>query len=130
MNIYLSGQVFWSYDHEIEQTGLGQEIKALFSFTPPIHHHSGIISLTEHQLVIEGDLNLPIPLSDITQIYLGFDEIFKRTYVKNGGMFWQPLRLIYNSGFRSATIYLIIDHNAFGAKNTLWFNTLKQLLSE
>ncbi|HEX8376492.1 MAG TPA: hypothetical protein VF602_01655, partial [Pedobacter sp.] len=61
------------------------------------------------------------------QIYLGFDETFPRTLVKNLGLFWQPLRLSLSNGLH---LYLIIDFNMLGAKNHLWFKGLKKMLAD
>jgi hypothetical protein len=80
--------------------------------------------------VIDGYNYLNIPLDQLDQIYLGFDEVYKRSLVKNGGIFWQPLRLRYRVGDEYNTVYLIIDHSFWGTNNQLWFDTIKQLLSE
>ena len=130
MERYLTGTVLWSYDYELQQAGLTQEVAALFSLMPPIHHHAGQLSLTDHELIIEGDVSKVIPLLAVSQLYLGFDGVFKRSLVKNGGIFWQPLRLVFADRAGDETIYLIIDHGPFGAKNTAWFNALKEMLAE
>src|ERR1700710_508125 len=95
MNILMSGHVLGSYSDEVAESGLRNEISALFSLIKPLHHHEGEIALTDTNLIIKGDINLNIPLGKLNQLYLGFDDIFKSTYVKNGGMFWQPLRVSY-----------------------------------
>ena len=110
MNILMSGHVLWSYEDEVAQSGLREEISALFSLIKPLHHHEGEIALTDTNLII----NLNIPLGKLNQLYLGFDEVFKPTYVKNAGMFWQPLRLRYNENDHLITVYLIIDHSFIG----------------
>ena len=127
----MNGHVLWSYADEIAQSGLKDEIRALFSFAKPIHHHEGEVLLTDNSLNISGDIDLNIPLSNINQLYLGFDEVYKSTYVKNGGMFWQPLRVSYYESDMLITVYLTIDHSIVGtAKDKLWFDTLKEVLSE
>jgi hypothetical protein len=74
-----------------------------------------------------GDEDLEISLGSLEQIYLGFDEVFPRTLVKNFGLFCQPLRLTLSTGQK---LYLIIDYSMLGAKNQLWFNGLKEMLSK
>lgn len=119
----------WSHDYDLATLGLANEVGALFSFTPPTHHYNGEIILTPKSIVLDGDSYEHIPLDSLEQLYLGFDEFYKRSMVRNNGMFWQPLRLRYRIKDELATIYLIIDHTLFGAKNQLWFNVLKQLLA-
>jgi hypothetical protein len=87
MNILMSGHVLWSYADEIAESGLRDEIAALFSLIKPLHYHEGEIALTDTDLIINGDINLSIPLGKLHQLYLGFDEVFKSTYIKNVGMF-------------------------------------------
>jgi hypothetical protein len=130
MQILQIGKVFWSFDYEIAALTLVDEAGALFSHTPPPHHREGEIILTSDSLVIDGYNYLNIPLNRLEQVYLGFDEIYKRSLVRNNGMFWQPLRLRYKEGDDTNVIYLIIDHRFFGTKNQLWFDTLKQMLSD
>ena len=126
MERFLSDKIFWSYDYEVSQRSSINDIASLFSGFPPFHIHEGEIILTKNGLFITGDIELQIPLYELTQISLGFDDIFPRTLAKNGGLFWQPLRIVY----REQTIYAIIDYNMFGTKNQLWFEALKELLSE
>lgn len=126
MNTILAGKVFWSYDYEVLQRDSFNDIGALFSGINPFHRHAGEIVLTDDRIIITGEDELAIPLGNIDQIYLGFDETFPRLLVKNFGLFWQPLRLNLKSGQK---LYLIIDYNMLGAKNHYWFNTLKEMLS-
>ncbi len=131
MNILMKGHVLWSYADEVAESGLRDEIRALFSLVKPLHHHEGEILLTDSSLIINGDINLNIPLGNLNQLYLGFDEVFKSTYVKNVGMLWQPLRVSYYDNAHLITVYLIIDHSFIGtAKDQQWFDALKEVLSE
>lgn len=131
MNILMSGHVLWSYEEEVAQSGLRDEISALFSLIKPLHYHEGEIALTDSDLIINGDISLNIPLGKLDQLYLGFDEIFKPSYVKNNGMLWQPLRVRYDENDLLTTVYLIIDHSFIGtAKDRQWFDVLRKVLSE
>jgi|SRR5476651_1008850 hypothetical protein len=130
MQILQIGTAMWSYDYEISSLTLIDEAGSLFSLTPPPHHREGEIILTNNSLVIDGYNYLNIPLNKLEQIYLGFDDVYKRSLVKNNGIFCQPLRLRYREGDNINVIYLIVDHRFFGTKNQLWFDTLKQLLSD
>ncbi|AYL96373.1 hypothetical protein [Mucilaginibacter celer] len=129
MQILRIGKAMWSHDYDLATLGLANEAGALFAFTPPPHHYNGEIILTPKSIVLDGDSYEHIPLDSLEQLYLGFDEFYTRSMVRNAGMFWQPLRLRYKYKDEVKTIYLIIDHGFFGAKNQLWFNVLKQLLA-
>jgi hypothetical protein len=127
----MNGHVLWSYADEVAESGLKDEIRALFSLVKPLHHHEGEIALTNSSLIINGDVDLNIPLGNLNQLYLGFDEIFKSAYVKNNGMFWQPLRVSYYDNGTINTVYLIIDHSFIGtAKDQQWFDALSEVFSE
>lgn len=121
----LSGTVFWCYESEVLNR---TKAETFFSFMGPniFHKHEGII-LTREGIVIKGDENLSIPLSAIRKLYVGFDLSYPKTLVKNFGLFWQPLRITLQN---EENLYLIIDYSFYRSDNVLWFNTLKQLLSE
>jgi len=97
----------------------------LFSFTPPLHAHEGKVSLSERSLEITGDENLSLPLRSIEEVYLGFDDVFPASSVKNFGLFWQPLRLRFND---EEVIYMITDYNGVKTNNQIWYETLKEIL--
>lgn len=126
MNILLQGNVLWTYNHELEQRMRYREFASHLSGVGLFYTHSGKITLTQKYLLIEGDEVLELRLEDIEQIFLGFDELYVRALVKNFGVFWQPLRVITK---HNLTVYLIIDYNSLWCKNSLWFNTLKDVLS-
>lgn len=126
----LEGNVLWSYDHELDtKTSWIKKIAGLFSFLPPLHHHEGDILLTNHSLSISGDEDLVLPLRDIEEVFIGFDELFPASSVKNFGAFWQPIRLKASPGMADAlTIYMVINYNGLFTANKDWFNTLIRLL--
>ncbi|MGF1925463.1 MAG: hypothetical protein ACQUHE_14900 [Bacteroidia bacterium] len=126
MNPILSGNAIWSFDFEVQRRNRNEDFAFHFSGSKPFHRHSGEIYLLERSINLVGDDILNISFTDLTQLYLGFDEIYTPTLSKNFGMFWQPLRLTLND---EKSIYLVIDYNYLGAKNKLWFNRLMELLS-
>jgi hypothetical protein len=130
MTYLFEAGVYWIYDHELElKTGLNQ-IAAQFSGVPPIHEHSGNLILTEQALQIEGDVDLHLRLSDIVQLYLGFDEQYQRNFIKNLGAFCQPLRITANGGSEESCIYLIAGYNSsFCTPTQQLFTLLQDLLS-
>lgn len=129
MRKFLTGKVLWSYDYEVVQRSPKHHILAHFSGVLPFHAHKGVIYLTDKGLFIIGDADIQVPYNSFEQVYLGFDEIYPRTLVRNFGFFWRPLRIRFQDGFKPETIYLIINYNILGTSNQLWFNTLKEILS-
>ena len=125
MKTILSGKVLWSFDYEIQNRPRNQDLAFQFSFIKPFHRHSGSILLDQESIQIKGDDNLILPLSQLAQLYLGFDEIYTPILSKNVGLFWQPLRLTTEEGQH---IYLIIGYNFFTANNKKWFQKLQELL--
>jgi hypothetical protein len=128
----LAGNVLWSYDYELsnrKNSGFFQKFSRLFSFLKPPHHHEGDILLASNGIFITGDQPLEMPISHIEEVYMGFDDIFPATAVKNFGLFWQPIRIktIINRS-ESQTVYLVINYNGLFSDNQTWFNTLISLL--
>ncbi|WP_316800998.1 hypothetical protein [Pedobacter frigidisoli] len=128
----LEGNVLWSYDHELtEDKSLNwyEKIAGLFSFLKPIHKHEGNILLASNGIFITGDKQLELPISHIEEVYMGFDELFPPSAVKNFGLFWQPLRIRSTiSRSESQTVYLVINHSGIFSDNQTWFNALISLL--
>lgn len=128
----LEGNVLWSYDYELtdeKRYGWLKNISGIFSFIKPIHNHEGNILLASNGLFITGDEHLELPLSHIEEVYMGFDDVFPATSVKNFGAFWQPIRIkSFVSNSESQTIYLIINYSGIFSDNKTWFNTLISLL--
>jgi hypothetical protein len=75
MEVVLQGNVLWSYAHQIKERNTLNDLAYQFSGIRPYHDNSGVITLTEAALIISGSENLQIPLSNISQLYLGFDDV-------------------------------------------------------
>lgn len=128
----LEGNVLWSYEHELtneKNVSWIKKLAGLFSFLKPLHNHEGDILLASNGLFIEGDEQLELPLSNIEEVYMGFDEVFPPSSAKNFGLFWQPIRIRSAiSHSESQTVYLVINHTGIFSDNQTWFNTLINLL--
>src|SRR4051812_43113337 len=125
----LQGKVMWSYDHEmIAFTSAQKLISGLSGIGGPLHNHEGYIALTSEQILVEGagdEDDLVIPLSSISQLYLGYDEVYTSWSVKNAGLFWQPLRLEYfGNNNKTIKIYVIIDYMSLYSHNQNWYDAL------
>jgi hypothetical protein len=131
MELIFETNVLWSSDYELSQKNQFDHIAAQFSGIPPIHNHQGELKLTEHNILIEGDTMLTINLNDIVQIYRGFDELYRPNFIKNLGLFCQPVRIQYNERFSNNTVYLIAGYNFFGCTDgKRLFDILQEVLSE
>lgn len=130
--LILQGKVMWSYDYEIEEFTSAQKIMSgLTGIGGPIHNHKGNITLTNEQVLIESEdsENLSIPLASVTQLYIGFDDIYTKLSVKNAGLFWQPLRLEYtNANYQIVRLYTIIDYKLLYSDNQRWYDSLISIL--
>ncbi|MCJ8208736.1 hypothetical protein MUY27_03390 [Mucilaginibacter sp. RS28] len=77
--ILLKDHVYWSFDYEY--AAIEDAVKAtasVVSMGGPLHHHKGSIALTEAILIMDGtddDFNLSVPLSAISDLYHGFDDV-------------------------------------------------------
>jgi hypothetical protein len=130
MNLIFKTNVLWSSDYELSQKNQFDHIAAQFSGTPPIHNHQGELKLSDQNILIEGDTNLTISLSDIVQLYRGFDDLYTPNFIKNLGLFCQPLRIQYRERASFDTIYIIAGYNFFGcADGRTLFNILQDMLS-
>jgi hypothetical protein len=130
----LQGTAKWSYDHEMAEISPSRKILAgMVTGATALPQHYGNIALSNTAVIIEGiedDEDLNIPLSNIKQLYLGFDDLFPVTAVKSMGMLWQPLRIEYFiSAFETSCIYLVIDFNGVYTHDKEWFKILTELLS-
>lgn len=124
--VILEGNAYWGFDHELTTSpGWLKNFRGMFSLTSPLHSHNGLIRLTTTHLEFVGDELLVIYLQSINEIYMGFDENYPASSVKNFGIFWQPLRLTFDD---NRIIYLIIDYNGFTTSNQLWYDTFKSIL--
>jgi len=130
MKIFLETNVLWSTNYELSEKKIFDHVAAQFSGVPPIHNHQGQLKLTENNLIIEGDVNLTVSLSDVDQIYRGFDEYYRPNFIKNLGLFCQPVRIKYSEKYIPYTIYLIAGYNFFGCtKSRALFEALQEVLS-
>lgn len=119
----LEGRVLWCFDYEVINRDSYNDIGHQFTGIAPFHCHAGEIYLKNSEIVISGDIDLKLPFQDITQLYLGFDEIYTPILTKSFGLFCQPLRIATND----YTIYLFIDYKFLFCSNNKWFKSVKEI---
>lgn len=126
----LEGEIIWTFDHELEGHESRRALAGFFSFNELPQSGRGPAILTNTEILIGGDDGLRIPLTSISQLYLGFDELYPSSSVKNFGAFWQPLRIKYStSDNQQSTVYLVTDYNGIFTSNQVWYDTLVSLAS-
>ncbi|MEZ7498751.1 hypothetical protein QO200_08365 [Flavobacterium sp. Arc3] len=75
------------FDFEIQNRNNINDFAFHFSGVKPSHCHYGEIFLTENSIKIIGNDEIEIPLDDLGQLYLGFDENYNASLSKNFGLF-------------------------------------------
>jgi len=110
-----------AYEEDIKSRSFWDWIKAHTSFMKPLHRYEGFLELNERNMTFTGkdvkvdkDFNLEIATGDITDIHLGFDDVF--TGWEDRAAPWnKPLRVGYKSKEGEKTIYLFVNfHRKYG----------------
>ena len=125
-NILYEGIVYWAYDYEITSMNYAERyfIRHL-SLSAPLSKHRGNFYLTSNSIIVEEDENeLTIKLTDISQLYLGYDNVYSSSSAKNFGLFWKPLRIELED---ETIVYLVVDYRNGFSQNATIFELLKEL---
>jgi hypothetical protein len=129
------GKVLMAYKEDIKHRGFLDWLKAHTSFVKPLHRYEGNITLSDEKIVFDGkdiktknDYAIEINKIDVTDIYLGFDDVFKRGEDRSLGISFQPLRIVFSKDEKEYILYLIIDFNRLlrATKNKEWYEELKK----
>jgi hypothetical protein len=129
------GKVLMAYKEDIKHRGFLDWMKAHTSFVKPLHRYEGNIILSHEKIMFDGkdtktknDYAIEINKMDVTDIYLGFDDVFKRGEDRSLGISFQPLRIIFSKDEKEYILYLIIDFNRLlrASKNKEWYEELKK----
>lgn len=104
-----------AFEEDIRNRGLLDWIVAHTSFFEPLHRYKGEISLLNDTLVFKGkdkkkkqEYQLQIDKKNIIDIFLGFDNIFRRSEDRALGLSFKPLRINFVKNGSPTSIYLII----------------------
>ena len=114
-----------AYEENIKSRNFWDWIKAHTSFMKPLHKYKRVLELYEQKMTFTGkdvkvdkDFNLEIATGDITDIHLGFDDVFAGW--EDGAAPWnKPLRVRYKSKEGEKTIYLFVNfHHKYGFRTS------------
>ena len=134
-----------AYEEDIKNGKFTDWLKALTSGFKPLHRYEGIFELNEGAIIFEGrnvkedkNFRLEIPIEKVTDVYLGWDDVFTgfpgnragdRAYPWN-----KPLRIRYESEQGERTIYLFVHfHRKWGIRasdNKDVYEKLKEIKKE
>lgn len=113
-----------AYEEDIKGRSPGDWIKAHTSFMKALRRYEGSLELSEGKIFFKGrdakedkDFNVEILTKDITDIYLGFDKVFRRREDRQTGIRgFVPLRITYKSQEGERVMYLFANfhHSKYG----------------
>lgn len=129
----MKGEVLFAYEEDIKGMGVGWQFYHIFKKPP--HKHGGHVILGGDTLKLRGGdgSEAGIPYGKIKDLYMGFDEIFKRRT-----SIFRPLRIKYRTDGGEDTVYLFVGFHKVmyffqlkawtipKTENKAWFNALKQ----
>ncbi len=109
------GNSLLAFEEDVKTRGLLDWIKAHTSGFKPLHRYEGVLEVKEGELIFSGrdvkkarGFRLKIPLKDIADVYLGFDDVF-RGREERAWPWNKPLRIRYRTGSRVKTVYLFAE---------------------
>ena len=103
-----------AYDEDIKNRSFREWLVAHTSFLKPLHRYKGILKVDEEALVFDGknkngyiDFNVTILMDNITDVFLGYDEVFRRREDRSMGLRgFEPLRIRFETKGGEKTIYV------------------------
>lgn len=105
-----------AYEKDISNRGFMDWIIAHTSFFEPLHRYKGQLSLLNDKLVFKGKDKkkkqvylLQIDRKNIINIFLGFDNVFRRGEDRSLGLSFKPLRIKFVKNVSPTSIYLITN---------------------
>ncbi len=107
-----------AYEEDIKNANICEWITAHTTGFNPLHRYIGALEVKEGKLVFKGkdrisgrEFSLNIPFENIKEIYLGFDEVFRR---RDERAPWnKPLRIKYMEEGKVKTIYVFASFKRF-----------------
>lgn len=108
-----------AYEEDVENRSFWDWMKAHTSGYKPLHRYEGTFKLDGEKMIFNGKdakedkkSHLEILIKDVTDVYLGWDQVFTGFPLSKGGdraYPWnKPLRLRYKSDQAERTMYLFV----------------------
>jgi len=109
-----------AYKEDIEHRGLVDWLEGHTSFMRPLHRYYGILNIDKEKLHFTGSdekkggqFSLTINITDITDVHLGYDNIFRRIEDRSLGIFqFVPLRINFIEKGKEASVYLFANYSS------------------
>lgn len=126
-----------AFSGDIRKRSFFDWLKAHTSFMKPLHRYDGVFTLERDRMFFNGrdvktdkDFSIDISKNDVTDVNLGFDEIFKRSEDRGMGIGFVPLRIGFKRNGKEDAIYLITEFNRTKrtSENDLWFERIRKWL--
>ena len=130
----VQGRALVSFEPDFLERGLGSWLRNHTSFVMPSHRYEADISLHEDRISLQGrdkktntNWFLEIQKKDITDVYMGFDDVYRQREDRSMGISFQPLRIRFTKNGEDHAMYLLIDVNRWTRrnKNGEWFNQIE-----
>lgn len=127
----------WAFEEDVLSRSWGDWMQAHTSFLKPLHRYEGQMNVLPDRLTFSGkdkrtgdDIFFTIQKSQITQLYLGFDESYNSMETRGPGLLWLPLRVTFFQNGKEEKLYIITNYRFFGlTDNNDFFKYLKNWLT-
>ncbi|KXA93995.1 hypothetical protein AKJ66_00070 [candidate division MSBL1 archaeon SCGC-AAA259E22] len=114
-----------AFEKDVESRDFWDWMRAHTSWMKPLHRYEGTLELKGDKLIFfgedakeDGRIDLEIPLENIENVHLGFDETFRRREDRQIGLFgFAPLRIDYLTEGEEKKLYLFADFGRFPIRN-------------
>jgi len=129
------GKALMAYEDDIKKRNIMDWIKAHTSFARPLHRYDGELELWDEKIVFRGkdtktkdNYSLDVGRKEITDVHLGFDDVFKRMEDRSVGISFLPLRIRFSKGGYEQCMYLIMDFRRASRRTTNkeWYELIQK----
>jgi len=114
-----------AFDEDVKQRSWVDWLKAHTSGFKPLHRYEGTFKLNRDRVIFEGreiknrgEIKLEIPLKNITDVYYGFDKVFRG--LEESAWPWnKPFRIKFYQVGTEKTVYLFVNfHYKYGIRSS------------
>lgn len=125
-----------AYEEDIKNRSFLEWLAAHTSFLRPLHRYHGILKVDEEAIVFDGknkngyiDFNVTILTESITDLFFGYDEVFRRREDRSLGLTgFRPLRIRFENKRGEQTIYVFANYHWMRtSKNRMLYDQLKTI---